>query len=278
MSLTSFLKNSADVRQRFKAEFVMPPLATTKELAAPPLTKNYSLVGTAFDYLLRFYVERLNPKSKTREWIAEAGALCDIEFDDCTVSLPEIVEKAKVSYGEYLRSGKIDDKFLRAVICLAQLDVIYRKGLLYGGDDSYFKTLGKIDPKDIQDLRKLISLVQPEMFNAKKACILNQTFGRASELVGGADFDLVVDDALIEIKTTKDFEVRREYFDQLVGYYILFRIGGINGLPKSHSIKRLGIYFSRHGYLWLFKVSDVVREKSFSKFVAWFKKRAKQEF
>ena len=112
----------------------------------------------------------------------------------------------------------------------------------------------------------------------RRHVFLNQTSGRASELVGGADFDLVVDDALIEIKTTKDFEVRREYFDQLVGYYILFRIGGINGLPKSHSIKRLGIYFSRHGYLWLFKVSDVVREKSFSKFVAWFKKRAKQEF
>jgi len=88
---------------------------------------------------------------------------------------------------------------------------------------------------------------------------------------------LVIDDTLIEIKTTKDFEVKREYFDQLIGYYILYRIGSIKGLPKNHAIKNIGIYFSRHGYLRLFKISDIVDEKKLSKFINWFKKRAKQK-
>jgi hypothetical protein len=262
MSLTSFLKNATDVRQRFKDEFDMPQLGVAKELAAPPLTKNYSLVGTAFDYLLRAYVERLNPKSKTREWVAESD-----EF-------PKIVNEAKKSHSQFLQTGKIDDNLLRAMLRLAQLEPISRRIV----DDSYFKTVGKIDAKDIQDLRKLISLVQPKTFQAKKVSVLNPTFGRASELVGGADCDLVIDDSLIEIKTTKHFEVKREYFDQLVGYYILSRIGGIEGLPKDYPIERLGVYFSRHGYLWLFKASDVVEEKHLSKFINWFKKRAKEEF
>ncbi|MDE3068878.1 MAG: hypothetical protein KGJ60_15200, partial [Verrucomicrobiota bacterium] len=129
MSLTSFLKNSVDVRQRFKAEFVMPSLDTMEESATPPLTKNYSLVGTAFDYLLRFYVERLNPNCKSGEWIAEKGAICDeIEKDGRWLNLTGTVEKAKAAHKQYLQSGKIDDKLLRATLNLAQLDVVYRTG------------------------------------------------------------------------------------------------------------------------------------------------------
>lgn len=277
MSLTSFLKSSADVRQRFKVEFAMPPLDATKELAAPPLTENYSLVGTAFDYLLRFYIERLNPKAVTRKWVAEEAVFGDEDLEDILFyprKFKKLLKKANAEYNKYLLKGVISSSLLRSVLCLAQLEVFYRRDV----DDSYFAKVGKVDRKDFQDLRRLISLVESKVFRAKKACVLNPTFGRASELVGGADCDLVIDDTLIDIKTTKHFKVKREYFDQLVGYYILFRIGGIKGLLKRHSIKRLGIYFSRHGYLWLVNVGDFVKENQFSKFIAWFKKRAKEEF
>lgn len=277
MSLTSFLKKNADVRQRFKVEFQMPSLDITRELAAPPLTKNYSMVGTAFDYLLRFYIERLNPKAVTGKWVAEEALFGDEGLDDVLFyprKFKDLVAKANVDYNKYLLNGVMCSSLLRSVLCLAQLEVFYRRDV----DDSYFAKVGKVDRNDFQDLRRLISLVQSKVFRAKKACVLNPTFGRASELVGGADCDLVIDDALIEIKTTKHFEVKREYFDQLVGYYTLFKIGGIKGLPKAHSIKRLGIYFSRHGCLWLVKIGGFVKRNQFSKFTAWFKKRAKEEF
>jgi hypothetical protein len=274
MSLTAFLK-LPDVRERFENEFKIPPLGVTRELLAPPLSKNSSLVGTAFDYLLRFYIERLNSNSVTTEWIAEQAALCDIEFADCSVSLPDIAAKAKEAHAAYLKSGTMDDNLLRQTICLAQLDVVYRRGLLWGGDDSYFKTIGQIDPKDVEDLRHLISLVQPETFKSSKVCVLNATFGPASKLMGGADCDLVVDDALIDAKTIRDFKVQRSHFDQLMGYYVLSRISGVTGAPKGHTIKRLGIYFSRHGYLWFFRVADVVKEEQMPELISWFKKRAK---
>jgi hypothetical protein len=274
MSLTSFLKNP-DVRERFKAEFSVPPLGTSKELLAPPLSQNHSLVGTAFDYLFRFCLERSNPKAVTGEWIAEKAALCDIEFDDCSVSLPGIAAKAKKAYMDYLRTGTVDDALLRATVCLAQLDVIFRRDLLHGADNSYFKTIGKIHPADLRDLQRLISLVKPGTFKAKTVCVLNPRFGRASKLVGGADCDMVIDDALIEIKTIKNFQLERSHFDQLVGYYILSRIGGITGAPKDHQIRRLGIYFSRFGHLWMFKVDDVIKKNQLPKFLSWFKAIAK---
>jgi hypothetical protein len=70
MSLTSFLERK-DVRERFRQEFDMPGMKTKRELLAPPLSNRYSLVGTAFDYLARFYVKRLNPDAITKAWIAE---------------------------------------------------------------------------------------------------------------------------------------------------------------------------------------------------------------
>ena len=50
MSLDSFLK-LPDVREKFREEFEKPRLASDRQLLAPPLSKRYSLVGTAFDYL-----------------------------------------------------------------------------------------------------------------------------------------------------------------------------------------------------------------------------------
>ncbi|RLJ00615.1 MAG: hypothetical protein DRP08_06425 [Candidatus Aenigmatarchaeota archaeon] len=56
--------------------------------------------------------------------------------------------------------------------------------------------------------------MKPEYFKPKKICILNPTFGRASELVHGADCDLVIDDTIIDIKTTQETKFRRDYFSQ----------------------------------------------------------------
>src|SRR5215831_3609438 len=72
MSLTSLLKE-ADVRERFYEEFTKPSVAAGRQLLAAPLSKRYSLVGIAFDYLLRFHLQRFNPRAVHRSWVAELG-------------------------------------------------------------------------------------------------------------------------------------------------------------------------------------------------------------
>jgi len=97
-------------------------------------------------------------------------------------------------------------------------------------------------------------------------------------MVGGADADLVIDEMLIDIKTTKIFQMKREYYDQLIGYYTLYRIDGIDGMPGNYEIKKLGVYFSRYGYLHIYDIEDIIDENKFPEFIEWFKDRATQEY
>jgi hypothetical protein len=62
MSLTSSLRIK-EVKEAFASEFEKPKLKLDWKIKVPPGTTNYALVGTAFDYLMRFYLERLNLNS-----------------------------------------------------------------------------------------------------------------------------------------------------------------------------------------------------------------------
>jgi len=283
VSLKTFLDNK-DVRAKFSEEFPKPKFSLKKEILAPPVTKHYSLVGTAFDYLMRFYIKRLNPKAITKNWVAESSleemrktriALnTQREFipidDNLIMKADGMISQAKGAYSDYIKSGEINDKLMKCTVLLAQLDTYFRAGII--GED-----FGIIDDGDVAGLRKLISLVNPDSFKAKELCLLNPTFGEASQLIGGADADLVIDNLLIDIKTTTKLEFKRDHFNELIGYYTLYKIGGIPGAPVKPKIENLGIYFSRYGELYTFPVSSVILATKFPPFVEWFKERAAQE-
>ena len=117
-----------------------------------------------------------------------------------------------------------------------------------------------------------------EQFKAKNICVLNPTFGAGSELVGGADADLLIDDVLLDIKTTKEASLSQEYYNQLVGNYILWKIGGEIGSLKECRISALGIYFSRHARLHTIPTNIVEENVHLGEFIDWFKEKAKQEY
>lgn len=101
--------------------------------------------------------------------------------------------------------------------------------------------MGYINKDDIKDLMKLIKLVNLNNFKPKNKCFLNSHFGEASNIVGGADADLNIDDTLINVKTTKILKMKREYYDQLIVYSTLHRIVGINGMVETDVIKKIRI-------------------------------------
>ncbi len=290
MSLTSFLSNNQDVRDRFRQQFNKPPLATDKDILAPPLSNRYTLVGTAFDYLLRFYVKRLNPDAIERQWVAEhcltnpsspllvdatmeidTGTVVSYTETNLTKKAKRIIERAKVNYSAFLHSGQITDDLFESALCLAQLDPIWRAGFID-------KNMGDVQDEDVEDLRNLILIVEPKLFKAKHLCLLNPTFGEASRLVGGADADLVIDDLLIDIKTTKKLDFKTTFFHQLMGYVVLHEIARVGDLKPKPSVTKAGIYFARHAYLHVFQLDAVIDRDSFSEFVRWFKERAANEY
>jgi hypothetical protein len=68
--------------------------------------------------------------------------------------------------------------------------------------------------------------------------------------IGGADADLILDDTLIDVKTTKHFKLEWVAFYQLIGYVLLARVGGVNGNhTRGRAVQRIGIYYARYGRL-----------------------------
>ena len=78
---------------------------------------------------------------------------------------------------------------------------------------------------------------------------------------------------LIDIKTTKYLSFTQDLYNQLIGYYILSKLGKINE-SEDIPISRIGIYFSRHGILHTISTDDIENYSNFPKFVKWFEKSA----
>ena len=304
MSLTSFIKKK-EIRDLFASEFKQPRDKITGEIKAPPLTKHFVMIGTAFDYLLRFYLKYHNPEAKEHGWVAELSCrlihpdpriftqldpdICEIVPGICEIIIknqnfaknvdPDIREIAlknlnfaKDAYSKFLENGVFSKDILKSAILLAQLDPIYR---------AYYidPNMGIVDNADIQDLRNLISLVNIEDFKVNSYCLLNPTFGEGSGLVGGADADIVIDNQLIDIKTTKQLKISRHMFNQIIGYYILGKIGGI-GREKIDisNISEIGFYFSRYGMKYMYKVEEIIDFNSLPDFIDRFEDKAKKLF
>ena len=296
MSLTSFI-NIPQIKQKFKEEFPIPTIKLDSPILAPLGTKNYLLVGTAFDYLLRFYIQSIAPKSVDQKWVAEesieriklkSGQYASIDgeiksFDknkDVHEQFPkareifwekgskewagkikpseDVLSEAKDRHAKFVQTGKLDDALIESTLKLAQLDQIYRSGRI-DLNNNYLK-------QDVDELRQLFDVaVQSNVFKENINYILNPTFGKGSELVGGADADLISDDTLIDIKVTKNLKFTQAMYNQIIGYYALSAIE--NKPPK---IKNVGIYFARHGILHTIAIHDIAQKSDLTQIVKWF--------
>jgi len=319
MSLTSFIKQE-EVKRKLQEEFPKPRFNIKKQLLFPPITRNYTEVAIAFDYLFSFGLKRNNPEAIEKRWPAEFSLehmpgftfdlvtgkyffdpnsweisdyvrthhpqlfrdyLQRVELADERVDrikslvakvyrnserADSIIPEAKTRYSRFLKSGRLTKNLIKSAIFLARLHGIARGNVAPEKPD-----LESVSEKDIADLRNLIKAVNWDEFKVRKICLLNPTFGKAGQLAMGAKADVVIDDTLIEIKTTKKWELKRDYFDQLIGYYCLYHIGGIAGFPKNRKIKRFGIYFSRYAYFHTFPIDEFIDQHHFAKFLRWFK-------
>ncbi len=249
MSLTQFIRRP-EVSKLFGAldvERFKPPART---ILAPPITKSPQRVGTAFDYLLRFFVKFHNPHALGKTWVAENSKYYftlpyteselmslahselerkRIEFRKRQLQAEEYLEDARAFYRAYLRTGLITDDLLMSTLRLAGLDVAVRAGA--GKID--WRALENVDPVDIEDLKALIGIVNKDMFATSSGCFLNPYFNYASSMVGGADADVIVGSSIIDIKTTKSISLDKRDIYQVLGYYILALLDGVCAEEKK---------------------------------------------
>ncbi len=290
MSLTSFVR-LPKVAACLKT--LLPPSDCRKvpaTLKVEPRTDHYTLVGTAFDYLLRFEVQRRAPHAHTGKWVAENAveylerysSMIQVtpremtpaggDVYDLGVGAYRVVEDAKSAVGAYVRkkSPRSSERaeLARHALRLARLDPLFRAGVL----DLRFE---EADAEDAEDLLAMLSIVPFETLIHDRMMLLNATFGESSRLVGGADADLITGNTLVDIKTVKRAVVTPGYFYELLGYLILSR-NERRASRRFPEVNCLGVYFSRHGHLWTFDVKSMVRMKSFRKVEEWCLKEARR--
>lgn len=233
--------------------FAPPPLL------APAQSGEYRLVGAAFDYLMRSLVERMNPACLRKPWIASAALLFfrqDLEEIDVTLfTLAKgCHDRALAAHKQYMSDGILTDELLLGAIHLARIDRVYRDGPEYLRREWFTAAY----PREMADLRRLYEIVPRDKFQSRDQCLLNPTFGLASELVQGADADVIIDDCLIDIKTTKYLRFKVADLHQIVGYYILCLLSGKSAKRPLGEIRRVGIYFSRHAYLHTLEIEKII--------------------
>lgn len=249
MSLTNWCEWDRELLDSLFPEKPKPNVSGI--LKAPPLTKHYSTIGTAFDYALRFLISQDHKLPQLNHWVAYNSL--KINNGQKRRNFLKTVEKKVFDY-TFNNTISIFD-LLPDCITLAKLDSIFRSGMDFPNSDIF-----SIDQKDIEDLTNLIKLVDINLFKAKRECLLNPTFGQTSHDIGGADADLILDDKLIDIKTIKNLEFDRETFRQLIGYYLLnLREDEILG-----EINHLGIYYSRFGLIFTFPTPIAQLENYYS--------------
>ncbi|MFC5849600.1 hypothetical protein [Deinococcus petrolearius] len=253
MSLTGLLKASLELRDLLDAALkpapalrVPPPQVS--RLCSPDRA---NVVGTANDYALRWRLERyyrnkgvpvvLNP------WVAEHGAQLSrmgMVGAQAGPRVQHLLEQGRQAHGRFVRG---DEKHLsaescRALLGLAALDFISRQG-----DVSV--VFAEVPKEDLQDLMGLARTRDAALLSATERVVLNPHFGRASELVGGADADFLLDGLLVDLKTVLRPALTAEVRRQLLGYVVCWHLNGerVNeDLPVR--LGEVGVCFGRHGY------------------------------
>ncbi len=294
MSLTSFLEMS-DVAARLKALRPKVPRKLDAPLRVEPRSNRYTIVGTAFDYLLRFELQRRAPHAVSRKWMAESTpdllwpkgddgmavmrdelcAACQLPPEEAGRRARAIVQNAKTALDVHLKTKAPQRAELGPLaahaIRLAKLDEVVRA---LRPLDPHFEAA---DPEDVEDLLGMLAIVPFESLLEPKVVLLNPDFKESSELVRGADTDLIAGDILIDFKVTKKGEVAARDLDQLLGYYMLAR--NQRRLDGAYpEIRRTALYFCRHACLRVLDVSTWLACPQFAQIEKWFFQRVKEVF
>jgi superfamily II DNA or RNA helicase len=228
-------------------------------MLAHPVTEHFALVGTAFDYLLRFEVQRRFPKAKSHRWVAEEAVdMIRWDPDRDSRAARRVLGQAKRAHREFIRARSPSREALEALaghaLRLAKLDQFYRAATL----DLTFE---EASPRDVRDLLRLLSIVPFDGpfggLLAHGPILLNPTFGKLSHKMGGADADLVAGGCLIDFKVTKFPKLTDENIAQVVGYSMLADLARTGNKRAFPELGEVGLYFARHAVLQTIELGPV---------------------
>lgn len=141
----------------------------------------------------------------------------------------------------------------------------------------------------LEEMETLFRLLREQDWPAGEVVFERPTFGAHRHVLGG-EGDFIVDDLLVDIKTTERGTFTDAFWRQLLLYYVLCDVqralheveGRTYGREPFESkypeINRVGIYFARFGELRTIDMREVIDDRSqYEEFRAWIVDRAIEE-
>ena len=237
------------------------------------------MVGTAFDYRLRFHFS----PCRVKEFVAWQGAGLLRRLDPSTeVPLARFFSNLDTLASKLSPAGQqleADEERLLSAYCvvLAQIESVYRTrgawfphlppagtGKARPDAEPLLQLAPEATVEDVVNLSRsasdAMSPLIPYVTNGSLPYHPNPVFA-GSSAIGGADADFIIATTIFELKTTKMLDVAavRNALLQLLGYSLL-------DYDDEYEIRRVGVYFARHGWvkawpLWelLFPPADVIQ-------------------
>jgi hypothetical protein len=274
LSLTNLLLNNSDIKALFST---IPNLKTTfrsidgsdafpknPQIIVKSDVRANAILGTAYDYFLRAYVQRINGiQQEVCGDHLNASITVNILRSDYR-GLSDIYNSIIGRRNTYITGNcPLNEVIIRDSLMLGRLEHYYRSGEVHDRGLLY------VSNADIADLYRLAqaTFANAQLFMAKQSIVCNPTFGNAiTRLVGGADGDLILDEMLIDIKCESAYKWQIKHLRQLIGYWILSCL-----TPEfKPEVKRLGIWNPRYQRLVFIDVEDICRAINMEEFTERF--------
>lgn len=296
IGVTEFITRS-EVRNRIARTYPNPGTDVSGDLVVEHESYEHSLLGQAFDYLIRIWLEaQCNEVHDPHEgryggnWTTNLGYTRS-SYSSGTDSVSKwspkskeeqerintALERAERKHQQFLQTGMNLNNAIDAALVYSGLDL--NVGLEEGG---------QIDANSFEDdvvteLQELAHLLQKQDSRVGDSLIVSPDFGERSFILEGHG-DIIVDDTLIEVKTTEDPTFTPDYWRQLLAYYVLNDIHrlltdqDVDGYGKDipyPELTTVGVYFARFGVLQTVDITGILTPRNeYERFRAWFVDRA----
>lgn len=245
MNVKSFCDNK-NVRKYFSKNFKKPKIEFSQNIIESSF-RLPSYIGAAFEIGILLLIssgesKKINEVRQLYEpWLAEIGFEVDDEF-------------LRI-YDDLLNNREVDFEWLTYVVLRFAFVETYKKIGQFSLDVWNDTVINGSD--EVRSLLELYYTRGPKF----KEIVLKPSFESEFGLYGEGDF--ISGDILIDVKTTKKGEVKRDDFNQLLTYFILAK-----SCERFKFINKFGFYYSRQNQLVIFNSDDLFPNNNFSEHFA----------
>lgn len=274
MSLTGLLKSDCDAGKLIKdiisiikidINFISKDIKSS-EIKAPYILNNHKLasqLGTAFDYLARFtlkhHQKKVNGIAHYEDYyVAKYGLIILLENTQIeNNNYNSVYELGIEIINKYIDGDDSDEtinRLLGVSVYFAKLESIFRNGYSIEKEKSLKQKIDKQVEIELKNQIRLFIDAFENKFNIKtKPCTIyyNPSFGKCSVAVRGADADIIINNTLIDFKSSKYTNNIADDYKQLVGYYLFHKV-----INHPYEIKKICLYFSRYAKFVEYEFTD----------------------